>query len=202
MNHEYLDTSIWYKEVITDPYQVVASFFDYANVSVYRNDIMGILNAACSHYVWNKTSPFDLLHRIEKFEAVVNAAFVINQEKKKSPLTINPHEIFNPNLYYGWHANYSEWDYFPRMLSFNEYVNPYLAIRMFFKRKKIKEWKKIMQDLLQYALSKESIFDSGESIDSLCLYRYFVTLIEAVHLIDVREINHIDGRIKNRTKTR
>jgi hypothetical protein len=42
--------------------------------------------------------------------------------------------------------------------------------------------------------------EAGIDFDTLPIYFHLTKLVEAVHLIDVREITHIGGRIKNRLK--
>lgn len=200
MKHDYLETSLWYREKIIDPYQIIAEFFSAADIASYRDTIKGVLQAACSDRIWRKNSPGDLLYKFKMFESVINAAYLVNKEKKTSPLSIDYKDIFNPNLYIGWRSNNKEWDYFPRLLSFKEYSNPYLAFKRFFKYLKISQWKQDLSCLLDYALIETSLFEAGIEIDTLSIYFHLTKLVEAAHLIDVREINHIGGRIKNRVK--
>ena len=195
---EYLSTSLWYRERITDPYQTIAEFFSFADVASQRKHIITMLKVACSGHSWRKTDPGDLLYHLKIIESVINAAFLINKEKKQSPLDITQKDIFNPNLFCGRHAHNGEWDYFPRVLSFKEFSNPYLAFTHFFKYLALSEWKSQLQEILQYALVEDSLFASGTDMDILSIYIYLIKLVEAAHLIDVREINHIGGRIKNR----
>jgi hypothetical protein len=41
---DYLETSIWYKDPITDPNQVFAEFFTAAALKDYRKRIKAVLN--------------------------------------------------------------------------------------------------------------------------------------------------------------
>jgi hypothetical protein len=197
---EYLSTSVWYREAITDPYQTIAEFFSADDIASFRKHIKAMLKAACSDCSWRKSEPGDLLYYLKLIESVINAAFLINKDKKQSPLDITPKDIFNPNLYCGRHANNAEWDYFPRVLSFKEFSNPYLAFTHFFKYLPLAEWKSQLQEISEYALVNMSLFEAGIEMDILSLYFYLTKLVEAAHLIDVREINHIGGHIKNRAK--
>jgi len=197
--HDYIDTSIWYKNEITDPYQAIAEFFTAADVAYYRKTIKGALDAACSGKFWNKCSPGDLLWFFERLESVINAAYLINKEKKKSPLSIGKEDVFNPNLYCSWHADLTEWDFFPRALSLKEYINPYLVFKRFFKYLALPEWKQELHDLADYALMTTNMAEAGIDFDTLPIYFHLTKLVEAVHLIDVREVNHIGGHIKNRS---
>src|SRR5437899_343690 len=105
MKHDYLETSLWFKERITDPYQTIAGLFSAADIACYRKMIKDLVKTACSRGTWKKTTPGDLLYQLGLVESLINAAFLINKEKKRSPLSIDHKDIFNPNLYVGWHAN-------------------------------------------------------------------------------------------------
>jgi len=198
--HEYLETSLWYREEITDPYQVIAEFFSHADVASHRKVIKDTINAACSEHICNKKNPGDVIFDFKILESAINAAYLLNKEKRKSPLSINKDNLFDPNLFCSWHAGFNEWDYFPRVLSLKEYINPYLAFKRFFKFLTLAEWKRELQDLVDYALARTSLWEAGIDFDSLPIYLHLTKLVEAAHLIDVREITHIGGSIKNRLK--
>jgi len=197
---DYLQTSLWYKEKITDPYQVIAEFFCSAGLTAYRKCIKAALGAASGKHIWRKYNPGDLLYEFKMIESVINAAYLINKENKTSPLIIKKESSFNPNLFCGWHVDSTQWDYFPRVLSFKEYVNPYLTFKRFFKYLPLPKWKQELQDLLEFSLVKTSLAEAGIEKDMLSLYFHLTKLVEAAHLIDVRETTHIGGHLKNRAK--
>ena len=194
--HDYLKTSIWYKEEITDPYEVISEFFHDSDLAAHREMTAEMLLAAHSERVYDLTTPGDLLLQFKFIESVINAAYLINKEEKESPLKIEKSDVFNPNLFCSWHKNLTEWDFFPRELSLKEYVNPYLAFKRFFKYMKLPEWKEVLQEILDYALASDSICETVLKIDTLSIYFQLSKLIEAAHLIDVREINQTKGYIK------
>jgi hypothetical protein len=200
--HDYIESSIWFKEEITDPYQVIADFFCAADLNAHRKIIKDLLSAASSEKIYNKDSPGDLLFHMKLYESIINAAYLINQEKKKSPLEISNYELFNPNLFRGWGRDITDWDFLPRTLSLKEYKNPYVVLKRFFKFMDLETWKRNLQEILEFALGKDSLFETGVYIDCLSIYLQMTKLIEAVHLIDVREVYHIGGMIKDRMKTR
>jgi len=197
---DYLQSSIWYKQEITDPYQLLAEFFSTYNVSYMRKAVQQIIRAACSSYVWNKGTPEDLLFHFENMESVINACFIINLEQKKSPIEVNNEQLFNRNLFRSWQANYTDWDEVPKFLSIKEYHNPYLCIKKFFKYHNIHKWKGLLNKILQYAFSSDSIYEEIIDFDTLMVLNKLTGLIEAVHLIDVRENIHIGGLLKNQRK--
>jgi hypothetical protein len=184
---DYLISSIWYKKVIDDPYKVIADLFDFADASDFRKDLREMFRAAYGEHFWKKGSPGRLLFVLEQVEAGINAAYLINKKPKKNHLRIAKEDVFNSELFCGPHINFSKWDFFPHTLSFKEFADPYKAIRKFFSYCSLQEWKEILKVVSEYALSRGSIQETIEYPDSLTLYEYLIKLIEALHLIDVRE---------------
>jgi hypothetical protein len=197
---EYLESSVWYREEIFDPYQVIAGFFSAADVVSHKKSIKNAIIAACSDQICNKKDPSGLMWHFELLESVINAAFIINKEKKQSPLSINNNDLFNPNLFCGWDRGLTAWDFFPRALSLKEYIDPYLVFKRFFKLLTLSEWKRELKDILDHALGITSFAEAGIDFNCLPIYLNLTKLIEAVHLIDVREVNYIGDMIKNRYK--
>lgn len=201
MKHEYLKTSVWFKDKITDPYQIIAAFFDAADIAHHRKIIRNILQVACSERCWEKQEQGHLLYEFSLLESVINAAWVLDQEKKKDPLLINPEDVFNPNLFVGWHGKLTKWDFLPRSLSYKEFANPYRVFKRFFRFQDITHWKEQLQLLMDYSLRSMNLLEL-EDIRPLSLYFQLTKLVEAAHLIDVREVNHVGGHIKNRISKR
>ena len=196
---EYLATSIWYREKISDPYQIFAEFFSSADVASHKKTVDDSLRAASSRRIFDKRNPGDLLFSLGLLESIINAAYILNKEKKKSPLSIEASNMFDPNLFRGWlGGDLTDWDYFPRMLSWKEFKNPYVVLKKFFKFRSLMDWKTDLRTIAEYALVKTSLSEAGIDMDILSIYFFLNKLIEAVHLIDVREITHIGGTIKNR----
>lgn len=192
--HDYLATSCWYKEIITDPYQVIAELFTFADIAFYRKLIKGVVSFTYRSNIYRKDDPGSLLYEFKMLESAINAAYLINKQKKESPIEVDGYNLLNKNLYCGRHVS-NEWDYFPRSLSVKEYKNPYLVFKNFFKYQKLDKWKKDLQEVLEYSLYK---YTDGLELELLDIYFHLTKLIEAAHLIDVREITHVGGRIKNR----
>ena len=196
---EYLDTSIWFKEKITDPYQTFAEFFSAADLVSHKRTVYDALRAANSNRIYDKRNPGDLLFSLGLLESVINAAYLHNKGKNKSPLSIDVNSAFDPNLFRGWlGGDLTDWDYFPRILSLKEYKNPYIVFKRFFKFQDLANWMTDFRTIAEYALVKTSLSEGCIDMDILSIYLYLTKLIEAAHLIDVREITHIGGTIKNR----
>ncbi|MEC5143121.1 hypothetical protein [Chitinophaga sp. 212800010-3] len=196
--HDYLDTSLWYKEKIKDPFQVIAEAFSFAEISFYRKLITRVLHAASSEKVYSKCSPSNLLFEMKMLESVINAAYLIYKERRKSPLLISSADLQNRNLYYTGRPG-TEYDDMPKSLSQKEFMNPYLVFKRSFKRLPLDKLKGQIEEIVEYSLSAHA-YDDIE-IDCLSLYLQLNKIVEAAHLIDVREIIHVDGHLKNRLKT-
>jgi hypothetical protein len=72
----------------------------------------------------------------------------------------------------------------------------YLAFKRFFKYLTPDEWKDELHDLMEFALGKASFSEACVDFDTLTIYFHLTKLVEAAHIIDVREITHIGGSIK------
>jgi hypothetical protein len=108
---------------------------------------------------------------------------------------VHPGDIFNKNYYCSNYQISSEWKDLPRFLSSKEFCNPYKALRKFFKYKKLTEWLHDWEELVESALSKNA---GGLGLEMTEVHHFMLKLVEAAHLINVREVNHIDGRLKIR----
>ncbi len=165
----------------------------------HKRTVNDALRAASSNQTYEKRNPGDLLFSLGLLESVINAAYLLNKEKKQSPLSIDVNSVFDPNLFRGWlGGDLTDWDYFPRMLSLKEYKDPYIVFKRFFKFRDLADWKTDLRTIAEYALVRTSLSEACVEMDTLSIYLFLTKLIEAVHLIDVREITHIGGMIKNR----
>ena len=198
---DYLLGSIWYREPIVNPYQVISDFFFDADVKTYRKIVKAMMFAASKEEIYAKSSPSELLHNVEMLESLINAAYLINSQDRHSPVQISDQDLFNPDLFRDVNNALSDWANFPRALSLKEYKNPYLAIRRFFEVMELSSWKSALKEILDFALSEYSIYDDDNDIDCLSVYIYLTKLIESAHLIEVREINRIRGSVKITVKT-
>ncbi|HTG56852.1 MAG TPA: hypothetical protein VL943_11325, partial [Niabella sp.] len=84
-------------------------------------------------------------------------------------------------------------DYMPRLLNTTEYKNPYLVFRRLLKCHDVPKWRALMDEIIDYAFA--SYADKCD-LNLLALFLHFTKLMEAAHLIDVREITHLGGYLK------
>ncbi len=183
-------------EEISDPLQVIHDFFDYCPLRIYRKYISAIVKAAYADSYWTKDAPATLLRFHEKMLCLIEAAFVINSNPRNLKFNyslIEDHqaikkEIIDQSLYVGRSAGSSNWDFFPRYLSEKEFLNPYRVFRKFFQFRSLPGWRDQLYELIYYSLISDGTDTAGVEIDFLSIYLLLQKLIEAAHLIEVREI--------------
>jgi hypothetical protein len=79
------------------------------------------------------------------------------------------------------------WDYYPRFLSRQEFINPQCFFQKFFAHHKLVEWKTLLEELFHASLLHQSVIDFSQSaINPTELQQYLFVFLECSHLIKVR----------------
>jgi hypothetical protein len=176
----------------SNPYEVIKEFFSAASLEHYQQYISSMLKAAYSEEYWTKSSPANLLHFQERMIELIRATylFVKNGDGiKKKKKALMDDSVFENGLstvaYYGWHHNKTMWEFFPRNLNREEFLNPYKVYERFFEYKEIQIWVKEFKELISYALESFGN-ETGIDFDYLEIHRQLQKLVEASHLIEVR----------------
>lgn len=187
-------TRCWIYDVITDPYQVFAEAFSTAGVDFLRRFIKKILHYAEANEIYCQKSPCDVLLFMRIIRSLIKAADHL-KEIKKGPITVSEGDAFNQKYYRSHYLSSNEWEEFPRFLSVKEFCNPYKVFRKFFRYQQCEEWVHDLEEIADCALSN----NNGElGLEMITIYSHLVKLTEAAHLINVREVTHIGGILKNR----
>ena len=188
------DTQCWNYSEISDPYQVFAEAFAHSEMFHFRSMIKKILHYAEADEIYKKKSPCDVLLYMKIIRSVIKAAHFL-KEKKKGPIEVTEHDIFNKNYYCSHFKSSTEWEDFPRFVSMKEFCNPYKVFRKFFNYQPLDQWLRDWEEAVDCALSQSS---GGMELDRIATYTHLLKLVEAAHLINLREVNHIGGTLKNR----
>lgn len=180
-----------------EPRKVINQFFKSYDLSGHLWYVDTWLDCVNINDYWRGNCPSDLLVYCNELGELITAAYFMSREKdlpktavdllKESAL--DPEEdLLHPSLFFGWQPYGTLWDFFPRSLSREEYVNPYLAISGFFNFKPPQEWQALLYDLLIDGLSGKGIPEEIlDGVDLSPIRKHLHKLIEAAHLIDVRE---------------
>ncbi|TDE16346.1 hypothetical protein [Dyadobacter psychrotolerans] len=167
--------SVWYRERIKDPFQVICSFFDYSSLMSFKINLYEILKVTSEDHFYQKGSPNSVSHHLERLESIINVAYLMNEEdlvytdinSKSEDQQLFPvtHEMFHS------------------LLTKEEIINPHKVLTSFFEYKPMKEWKKALIEINDFALSKHPAHEWGVWIDILPVFVYSVKLAEALYLI-------------------
>jgi len=188
-------------EDIVNPYKVISNYFSWSALPAQRTHIRQIMTAAIKDGHWSKGHPRTLIHVGERLEKLIEALYLIQREDGKvasNSSIVNPDEVkkdvVNAELYCGWSAMFFPWDYFPRHLTKEEYINPYKALRKFFKYRSLPEWKGLIKELMDCALSVQSAYELSSYLNVLKISSMLQKIVEAAHLIEVRELMPLAGK--------
>ncbi|SDE11739.1 hypothetical protein [Niabella drilacis] len=189
-NKDPFKTTCWYGQPIRDPYQVFAGCFSNTSVSFYRDMIRDVLLHVTKVAIYKKTDPAGVYRCFKIIRSVMLAAYLI---KNRTGVVLEEALMHRP-LYCDEPGDEGYcWTSFPRVLSVEEYKNPYRALRHFFKFQSPQQWKACLQAIPERAYT--FFVDPGE-LEAMDLYLHLVQLMEAAHLINVREVTHVNGRLK------
>lgn len=188
------DTVCWHYSIIADPYQVFAEAFSFSEMCSFLRMIKKILHYSAEDVIYRDDSPSHVLLYMKIIRSLIKAAYQL-KEKKQSVIEVSEHQVFNKNYYCSHINSPTQWQDFPRFLSVKEFCNPYKAFRKFFKYQSMDIWLHDWEEMVDYALSE---YNGGTEINMIAFYTYLCKLVEAAHLINVREVNHIGGRLKMR----
>jgi len=188
------NTRCWLSETITDPYQVLACLFFEAHVHDFRKLVKKLVHHAGGGGVYKRQSPADVLLYMKMIRSLIKAANVL-KHKECSPVIINEGDLLNTKYYRSHYITADAWMEFPRHLSKKEYCNPYRAFQQFFNHLPVKDWVQYWEQVVEAALCRDDAFTP---VAPLKVYSRLAKLVEAAHLVDVREVTHVGGQLKGR----
>ena len=172
-------------------YAIIHEFFDNYGLSGAVEDIERILKTAISKKAWKKDAPFDALYYMQKLEQLCSTAFVIDGSySPRAAAIVEAPEDGDPDISkqqnFAGRWSTSGWEVFPRSLTAKQYHHPYKAIKKFVQYMPEPEWKTVLQELTEYALSNGSIIEVSYPYNILTLRLRLLQLIEACYLLEVR----------------
>jgi hypothetical protein len=189
---DIFETKCWEYQVINDPYQVFAQCFCFADISSFRKAIRQVLLFATRSKVYNG-EPAALLAKFKAIISIILAANKINEDKRVGSLKLTLKKFADKRLYSRPFSTCPEWEYLPKTLTTKEYQDPYRAFRKFFKYQDVEKWREDLALVLDYALGA---YNDSCDLNLLQMYFHLTKLMEAAHIIDVREVTHVDGYLK------
>ena len=176
---------------MSDPHALIQDFFSAVSIPHYRKYVSSSFSAAISTHYWKREDPGSLLYFQKKMDDLMDAAKLLAGGKPKALLSpeVLEQDTIDPALYLDKRLGNRQWEAFPRTLSKNEFLNPYLVFDRFFRYRSLKQWHNDFREIIFYALSPHSCTEDLVELDLLKINRFLFKLIEAAHLVLVREIS-------------
>ena len=185
------NTQCWLCECITDPYQVIAHFFAEAHVHRFRRLIKKLVCHASGAGVYKEYPPGDVLIYSKIIRSLIKAADAL-RHTKHSAVTIKKEDLFHKKYYCSHYVSADAWKEFPRCLSEKEYSDPYRAFQQFFSYKSLGNWMQCWEQVVENALNSDTTAITAPL--TVCIH--LIKLVEAAHLVDVREVTHVGECVK------
>lgn len=181
-----------YQAEIQNPRTVFHSFFDACSLPHAIEFIDSWLNVLNKNHYWKKGYPARLLFFYETLERLIEAAYLVNKMDNQNSAAVltkvneeQEIDFMNQKDYCGHQTTNTAWDYFPRSLTKDQFINPYIVFKKFFKYQKLPVWRDQLYDQLYTAfISKNKL--SMEEYDLLATQKHLKRLVEAAHLVEVR----------------
>ena len=186
------NTQCWLCECITDPYQVIAHFFAEAHVYNFRRLIKKLVSHASGAGVYKEYPPGDVLIYSKLIRSLIKAAHAL-KHTKHSAVTIKKEELFHKKYYCSHYVSADVWKELPRCLSEKEYSDPYRVFQQFFSYQSLNSWLQCWEQVVENAFCS----DHTSITAPLTVCIHLIKLVEAAHLVDVREVTHAGGCVKN-----
>ncbi|GAB3418929.1 hypothetical protein [Niabella aquatica] len=187
------DTYCWMHEYITDPYQVLGGLFAEAHVYEFSKLVKKLVHYAAGEPIYKSRLTGDVLLYTKMIRSLIKAANAL-KSKERNLVVINQEDLFNKKYYCSHYVTADAWREFPRHLSKKEYCNPYLVLKKFFNCQPLTDWLQCWELVIQGAFCNDGVY---APVVPLKVYSYLAKLVEAAHLIDVREVAHVGNCLKD-----
>lgn len=173
--------------------QVIDDFFSAFSLHHALQLLDKLLFTACSGSTWKGRFPADAVYYSERLSGLSEAVFAISEEPPVPGTQIRIEGgaelwlLTRYDTYCGRHKNSTPWHFFPRSLTQKEFCNPYKAMNSFTRCCTKERWNDILKEILHCALSPHNMEERDEEPGLLVIRLQLHKLIEAAHLIAVRQ---------------
>ncbi len=180
-------------EETSDPFIVLYNFFQMAHLPTVKKEISAWMETVNNGLIGRRHEASTLLTFYESLNKLIHAAFIIREmdhSNRPANLTgvLEPDKDHVPETkYYALEGAKDTWELFPRSLSKEQFINPYLVFKDFFAFWSLTEWKEELHNMLHLSFSDSTLEDTGEVVDLLNIKSHLDQLVEACHLVLVRE---------------
>ena len=193
-----------------NPRKVIPAFFDCYGYPCTMHYLQLWFNTAIAHRRFNHRTVLEMLSLKSELLKLLEAASIFT-DNGRSNIPAKETDLFQPRWFYDYiEPGHTAWDYFPRHLSEEQYRRPALVLEECRTKRTLPEWRSIL-DVLFFSACHRSANNENYSgsiyqvtyennIGQRC--RQLLQLVEAAHLIDVRERTALTIHITAPDKTR
>ncbi len=174
------------EQEINDPLWVIKDFFSVdwlpghlENLQRWRKYVIEE-----TYFKDKNNGPVSLLFAHKLNLRLIEAMYVLSLSKTAKQSLNKIHLNFNPQL----QLEQSQWMDYPAHLSEEELINPYLAVKQFFKAYTVEQYREFLNEWLETALSASPPDETLEACDIIYVYENLQKLYEAAWIIRQREI--------------
>ncbi len=182
-------------EEISKPHGVIAGYFSGVSLPGRLESIQQLITSAANDQEWNYQRyrpPFIMVSQLER---LLEALYLLQRDDcilETNGSKIEESELQNPTvsaeLYCRPSIHLPTWNYIPKHLQNDEFINPYVAVTRFFDCRDLPGWRHLLSELVEFAtLGGSNIYEVGPDFNVLETFSLLYKIVEAAHLIDVRE---------------
>lgn len=170
---------------------ILKEFFDFYGLQPALQNTEQMINYSLHRKFYKKTSPYNFVFFGDCLFKLISACMVLSKEANRdSEFKAVPMQDGMPDL--GRTEDYmpagkvAQWDYLPRHLSVQQYLEPMAAFHRLRKYKTEQEWSTAISEMVEYALSTASIHGCLPPYNMMKMRRILLQVLEAGHLVLVR----------------
>jgi hypothetical protein len=141
--------------------------------------------------IYKADPPGDVLLYSKLIRSLIKASHALRHTKHRA-VTIKKEELFHKKYYCSHYTSADVWKELPRCLSEKEYSDPYRAFQQFFSYQSLNSWLQCWEQVVENAFCS----DSTSIAAPLTVCTHLIKLVEAAHLVDVREVTHVGECLK------
>lgn len=161
-----LESYFWSAEEIEEPFALIDSFFDYADLDSHKQILAGAMLFVQKKEVYNSDYPGQLFVFYTAFRSFLKACLRIQRKDKKWKIKKAP----------------ESWSYLHQAsLLKDEYLNPFLVFQRAFTEKTIAEFDFFLCEILH--LSASPFVEEFVDIDLITPYIHMVKMLDAAQLM-------------------
>lgn len=165
-----LDSNFWGPADITDPFDLITAFFDFADIHTYKGKLNEMMMFMYNKGIYSPDYPGQIFVFYKALHSFIRAGYCLQFLNKKGRIS-EPED--------------SSYRYYHGMLSAEEFADPFLVFKTAFTKQSLTEFDYFLCEITHLSLSPR-IDSCGK--DLMTPFIYLIKMLEAAQLIRQRGI--------------